>query len=309
MAEPKKSRSAIRVKSSDRKKSAKQGDNKGRRSSQEEEEVKESLAWKVLSEEQTLSLKELTVTELEAKMAEILGIENYHISLPEACVLDYYVAGFWFTKEQNFNTQQGSAFVTVLKILLENIKEKQLSLVESLKEFRNLLVGIGVENCPKTGGLECFDVSQAKLITDYFTESLFKHYKLYKFLFTQEPEEEVTNTELTIEVPPLACVPFPPPLDEGMTEEVWRAYIMTPPPSPQPEKETEEDEGKADSSGISAANKEVAENILASLKPEDIKTIVKKAAEDTFGSFKLEVETKLKERESNYIAKIGGKAK
>ena len=30
-----------------------------------EEEEKESLAWKVLSEEQTLSLKELTVLELE----------------------------------------------------------------------------------------------------------------------------------------------------------------------------------------------------------------------------------------------------
>jgi len=32
----------------------------------------------------------------------------------------------------------------------------------------------------------------------------------------------------------LATIPFPPPLDEGMTEEVWKEYIMTPPPSPQP---------------------------------------------------------------------------
>ncbi|XP_020603682.1 uncharacterized protein LOC110042653 [Orbicella faveolata] len=61
-----------------------------------EEEEKESLAWKVLSEEQTQALKELTVHELEVKLAEVLSIENYHISLPEACILDYYVAGFWY---------------------------------------------------------------------------------------------------------------------------------------------------------------------------------------------------------------------
>lgn len=30
------------------------------------------------------------------KLAEVLLIENYHISLPEACILDYYVAGFWY---------------------------------------------------------------------------------------------------------------------------------------------------------------------------------------------------------------------
>ena len=45
--------------------------------------------------------------------------------------------------------------------------------------------------------------------------------------------------QVIIEVPPLADVPFPPPLDEGMTEEIWQEHVMTPPPSPEPEKETE----------------------------------------------------------------------
>ena len=40
-------------------------------------------------------------------------------------------------------------------------------------------------------------------------------------------------TQLAVEVPPLASVPFPPPLDEGMTEDVWREHVMTPPQSPQ----------------------------------------------------------------------------
>jgi len=36
----------------------------------------------------------------------------------------------------------------------------------------------------------------------------------------------------------LATIPFPPPLDEGMSEEVWREYVMTPTQSPQPEEQT-----------------------------------------------------------------------
>ena len=45
--------------------------------------------------------------------------------------------------------------------------------------------------------------------------------------------------QLEVEVPPLASIPFPPPLDEGMTEEMWREHVMTPPQSPQPEEQTE----------------------------------------------------------------------
>ena len=45
--------------------------------------------------------------------------------------------------------------------------------------------------------------------------------------------------QLATEVPPLADFPFPPPLDEGMTEVLWREYVMTPPQSPTPEKEKE----------------------------------------------------------------------
>ncbi|KAJ7385509.1 hypothetical protein OS493_015080 [Desmophyllum pertusum] len=311
MADTKKSRSAIRIKSSERerKRSASKRDSATTRNKSQEEEEKESLAWKVLSEEQTQALKELTVHELEVKLAEVLTIENYHISLPEACVVDYYVAGFWFAKEQNFTLQQISAFFTLLKEMLDNIKEKQFSLVDSIQRFKSLLAGIGVENCSHNGGLECFDVNQAKLITDYFTDSLFQHYKLYQFLFTQDPQEEVVTSELAIEVPPLATVPFPPPLDEGMTEELWREYVMTPPQSPQPE---EQQDGEVDltgeeaqSVGLSHPKDQTAEDLLASVKPAEVKTIVKKVADEVLGNFKAEVEARLKDRETVLTGKIG----
>lgn len=47
--------------------------------------------------------------------------------------------------------------------------EKHLSLVENLKEMKKMLVGIGAESGPdmQYGGLEFFDVNQAKEITNY----------------------------------------------------------------------------------------------------------------------------------------------
>lgn len=262
-----------------------------------------------MSEEQTQALKELTARELEVKLGEVLTIESYHNSLPEACVLDYYVAGFWFAKEQNFTLQQISAFFTLLKVMLDNIKEHHFSLIESIQKFKTLLAGIGVENCPQNGGLECFDVNQAKVITDYFTDSLFQHYRLYQFLFTQEPQEEVVISQLAVEVPPLASVPFPPPLDEGMTEDVWREHVMTPPQSPQL---TQQKDGDVDSKGeeaqsaaLNLAENQTAEDILASVKPEQVKSIVNKVADEVLGNFKAEVEAKLKERETLLTSKIG----
>ena len=41
------------------------------------------------------TIKEFKISS-NSKLADILSIENHHISLPDACVLDYYVAGFWY---------------------------------------------------------------------------------------------------------------------------------------------------------------------------------------------------------------------
>ena len=33
----------------------------------------------------------------------------------------------------------------------------------------------------------------------------------------------------------MASVPFPPPLEEAVSEEVYNAYVLTPPGTPEPE--------------------------------------------------------------------------
>ena len=45
--------------------------------------------------------------------------------------------------------------------------EKQMTIVENLKELKRMMTGVGQEGSEHSGGLECFSVQQVKLITDY----------------------------------------------------------------------------------------------------------------------------------------------
>ena len=56
-----------------------------------------------------------------------MKLNNSEIDLGEAILLDYYVTGFWWAKEQGFTTQQISGFFSILHLLLENIKGMLLS--------------------------------------------------------------------------------------------------------------------------------------------------------------------------------------
>ena len=58
------------------------------------------------------------------KLAGVLKMETHHTDLKDSACVDYYVAGFWWSKEQNFTTEQMSAFFTLIHTVLENIKGK-----------------------------------------------------------------------------------------------------------------------------------------------------------------------------------------
>ncbi|MGH0129631.1 UNVERIFIED_CONTAM: hypothetical protein FKN15_044253 [Acipenser sinensis] len=161
----------------------------------EASEKEHTFAWKFLSHSQVNMLSELSVEEVQKKMEDILQFKNRQMCLKEAALLDYYVSGFWWTKEMNFTSQQISGFMTLLRMLLENAK-KHMSLVENWKELAKTMAGIRQSSPVGKGGIEFFSVDQAISIIDYFKSSLFQHYKLYKFLFSQPRDELVLGLEM-----------------------------------------------------------------------------------------------------------------
>lgn len=63
-----------------------------------------------------------TVKEANRELKEILG---FRTCMKDSILLDYYVCGFWWTKETNFTPAQVSVSMAVLHMLLDTTREKQ----------------------------------------------------------------------------------------------------------------------------------------------------------------------------------------
>ncbi|XP_041125405.1 ciliary-associated calcium-binding coiled-coil protein 1-like [Polyodon spathula] len=89
----------------------------------------------------------------------------------------------------------------------------------------------GIERSSPTGkgGIEFFSVDQAISIIDYFKPSLFQHYKLYEFLFSQPKDKLVLDREENVEVIKSTEFPFPAPLEEGLSSDIYSQFIAPAP--------------------------------------------------------------------------------
>ena len=86
--------------------------------------------------------------------------------------------------------------------------------------------------------------------------------------------------KLEIEVAKPASLPFPPPLDEGADEELFKSYIATPPPSPTPE----EGSGK-DSKEEELEIKDI--DAFAELTPQDVREVVESVAKELLSGLQV----------------------
>ena len=171
-----------------------------------------------------------------------------------------------------------------------------MSKIDNLKEFKASLMGIEPEYPDvKSAGLDFFTVAQAKDIAKYINCSLFQHYNLYQFMFTHTQAEEIIGTDLSIEVAKPATLPFPPPLHEGVQDDLYASFIATPPPTPPPqETDVIEDEGPV-VPDIDAFN---------DLTVNDVREVIESVAKEMLGGLQNELAVKLREKENNIIQRI-----
>uniref|UniRef100_A0AAZ3RF43 Ciliary-associated calcium-binding coiled-coil protein 1 n=1 Tax=Oncorhynchus tshawytscha TaxID=74940 RepID=A0AAZ3RF43_ONCTS len=125
-------------------------------------------------------------------------------------LLDYFVSGFWWTREMNYTCQQISFIMALLQLLLDNIK-KQMPFVDNLNEFAKMISGTRQSPSPEVDSL--FDAEQAMSITDYLKCSLFQNYQLYEFLFSQPREELLLGKKVRL---PASLCPGPACLIGGV---------------------------------------------------------------------------------------------
>ncbi|CAB1427992.1 unnamed protein product [Pleuronectes platessa] len=157
------------------------------------------LLWDKPPHLRTVELQRRSAAELEAELKEILGLRNHQTCMREAALLDYFVCGFWWTKEKKFSPTQTSFTTAVLHMLIDNIRVKQMGLLENLMEFAKALAPAC--QCWISGGetTSLLDRKEAKEFINYITISLFQKYRLYELVLTTPREELLVGLERTIE--------------------------------------------------------------------------------------------------------------
>ena len=80
-------------------------------------------------------------------------------------------------------------------ILLVSCTERKLSLGENLKELQSLMTGVGVPGVATC--LECFTSELVGTVLQYLQYTLFQHYLLFQYLFTEQQSEETHTTQVS----------------------------------------------------------------------------------------------------------------
>ncbi|ELK09613.1 ciliary-associated calcium-binding coiled-coil protein 1 isoform X2 [Pteropus alecto] len=201
----------------------------------------------------------------------------------------------------DFSIIQYSKFMTLLDMLLHNLRTLHMSLEDSLKWLGEVMAEIGPSQLQKNEKWNVFDIKQAKAIIDYLKISLFQHYKLYEFLFYSTREEIVIGTEQTIEVvKPSGCL-FPNPLEEGISFDIYSTFIEPPATLDTEMKGSDHEQGPEESQPETSTSDT---DPLAGFTIEDVKSVLGQVTDDILIGIQNEINEKLQIQEEAFNARI-----
>uniref|UniRef100_A0A8C2TVP2 Ciliary associated calcium binding coiled-coil 1 n=1 Tax=Coturnix japonica TaxID=93934 RepID=A0A8C2TVP2_COTJA len=181
-----------------------------------------------LSLSQITALSEEDIEGIMRRLTEYLNLKELQTSLIEVILLDYYTAGFCWAKEKNFSVMQMLQFMDLLNFLLENLRDRHMSLEDNIRELGKAMSGIGETNSERSGDLDAFNTEQAKAVIDFMNISLLRLYKLYAHLFYGRKEEHVISYEYMVELAPRAVTSFPAPPEEGVSSDFYASLLALP---------------------------------------------------------------------------------
>ncbi|KAM4851935.1 ciliary-associated calcium-binding coiled-coil protein 1 [Thomomys bottae] len=265
------------------------------------EDEGEFLSSDFLSIDQIANLlaEDIGAVGIQEKLGALLNFKHLHTHLKDAILLDYYVSGFLWAKEMNFSVLQNSKFMSLLNMLLHNLSSIHMSLEESIKWLGELMAELGPHPSSENKEWNTFDVKQANAIIDYFKNSLFQHYKLYEFLFFSPREEIVIGTEQVIEVVrPIGCH-FPDPLEEGISFDIYSAFIE---PVPILDTDVKAEEQVPEESPAESDVSEV--DPLVGFTIEDVKSALAQVTDGVLLGIQTEINEKLHIQEEAFNERI-----
>uniref|UniRef100_A0A8C5E236 Coiled-coil domain-containing protein 189-like n=1 Tax=Gouania willdenowi TaxID=441366 RepID=A0A8C5E236_GOUWI len=128
------------------------------------------------------------------------------VDLPEpkrGVLLELYVQSVLFCREHNFSREQTSTFLSIIKSIHDLNVETPFDNIEQCVSYcKELLLCHSVRRPPFS--INLFGPEEIKCVFEYIYTSYFKHFKLYKYVFTPEVKLDLSLTySETVEEEPL----------------------------------------------------------------------------------------------------------
>ncbi|KAI8621235.1 flagellar C1a complex subunit C1a-32-domain-containing protein [Chytriomyces sp. MP71] len=149
----------------------------------------ESLTWKDLSMKQVYEFYDQQTPEdgikfLQDSIDETLTTQATS-SDKRAILLDMYYYILAFAKENNYTPEKTSAFFSIMKTTHEKVSSSPFVKFDADFEFfKTLLLKHCISRSPFSE--QIFSFNEMKQITEYATNTYFRHYLMYKFAFTKQ---------------------------------------------------------------------------------------------------------------------------
>ncbi|CAG5115474.1 unnamed protein product [Candidula unifasciata] len=142
------------------------------------------LIWSDLSLSNIERLNEIQdYDRIRRLLADIFSLGNYKQNLKSNIVLDLFYYTLQFARKQHFSPEQTSAFFSIIKRVLEVCQETPFGNLDyTYQHFKDLLFCHCVNRPPMS--VEIFTKEQAISICTYTLNTFFRHFKLYKYVFT-----------------------------------------------------------------------------------------------------------------------------
>jgi hypothetical protein len=254
-----------------------------------------TLLWKHLSQENLDQLEKINVQQAEKVFAKIFALNDYQIDLLQASLLDFYFTQYWWAREKKFSNEQISLYFSVVYILMDNIREKNMELSENMAQF----IDIFSNELSKA-----FSESESQIIVDHLNLTFFQNYRIYQHALKEAREEIIVSKQIQVECPKLVDLPYPAPLSEAMPEKMHKKYVLNLPDDPTPEelasRALEDPEHMIIEEDVVAQIKEK----FSGISIEDAKKIIFEVTNELVNDLKAEMKVKIKERENALINEV-----
>ncbi|XP_078682045.1 cilia- and flagella-associated protein 119-like isoform X2 [Branchiostoma floridae x Branchiostoma belcheri] len=248
------------------------------------------VVWEDLSVNHMDAIDQATsADDLRSILGQIFGMSDHRDNLKNGVLMDLFVYTILYARRQNFNKEQTSAFFSIVKRTHGVCVETPFGNVqECYNYFTELLLCHGTKRPPFS--VDLFDADQVRNITDYVVNTYFRHFKLYKYVFT--PKVQLDLTMKYVGIPET-----PQPMEEEEQKEEEQ-------PGPDAEAAEQQEEPQEEVAPTETENPPEETPEVESPRKKELRTLIQSQLAGQVKELRMSVDEQLKINDQVLMQKL-----